>query len=346
MIVRDRQALFWALAFPLVFVFMFAFIGSFGDSTVTIGVVDRARDTISRQLVSSLDAINGFEVESWEDESDGRIAVQGGDIDYLLIVPEGLASLVRSGPPVPVTLVYEQGQHGGSVIVAVERFLDRMNLELAGASTRLVLNPDGVLSEELDFGEFVLPGIVLWGIMGNSVIGVAVVMANYRQRKILRRIKASPLKARTFFAALVSAYLALSLVQAAAILGIGSLVMGVSISGSLLMVGPLILVCNIVFLNIGFVVGAFSKSAAAASGLGNVIVLPLIMLSGIFFPADLLPDLVFGVTRFLPLTPMVETLRGITLGGEHLLDYTPELGLIALWIVVTSLASIRLFRFE
>ena len=202
------------------------------------------------------------------------------------------------------------------------------------------------MGEESSFLEFALPGIALWGIMSNSIIGLAASMASYREKKILRRIKASPLKPSTFFAAHVLAYLALSLVQATLILGLGALVFGAPVGGNLLVIGALILFCNIVFLNIGFIVGAYSKTVAAASGLGNVVVLPLVMFSGVFFPPEVMPGFLSEVMRFLPLAPMVEILRGITLGAKTVLDFPFEIGLIVGWTCVTALTAVRVFKLE
>ena len=207
MIVRNRQALFWALAFPVVMLGIFGLVGGFRSSTVTIGVVDYAGDTLSNRLIGSLSDMPDFEVDLWDvgegAEEAAREAVRDGDLGYLLMIPAGLESLAQSGPPVSLTLVYDEGLLGGSVVVTIERFLDQINLELAGASARLRLRPEGALSEDLSFIEFLLPGLALWGIMSNSIIGLAASMATYREKKILRRIKASPLKPRTFFAAQV-----------------------------------------------------------------------------------------------------------------------------------------------
>ncbi len=343
MILRNRQALFWALAFPLVFVFVFAMIGSFSrSSAVTVGVVDRAKDDASRQLLSGLDA---FDVVMRDDEAQARLDARSGDLGYLLIVPERLASLARDAPPASVTLVYEEGRQG-AVALAVERALARMDLALAGVSPKFALNTESLASDDLSFAQLALPGLVLWGIMSNSIIGMAVVLANYREKKIFRRIKVSPMRARTFFAAQVMAYLALSLAQAAAIFGIGAAVMRVDLSGNLLAIGLLIVACNIVFLNLGFIVGAFSKTAAAASGLGNLVVLPMVMMSGVFFPLDVLPRIVAAVTRFLPLSPMVEALRGVAIGSKALSDFPLEIALIAAWLALTSMIAVRIFKFE
>ena len=346
MIMRNRQALFWALAFPVVMLGIFGLVGGFRSSTVTIGVVDYAGDTLSNRLIGSLDDVPEFQVDIHLNEEAAREAVRDGDLGYLLVIPAGLESLAQSGPPVSLTLVYDEGLLGGSVVVTIERFLDQINLELAGASARLRLRPEGALSEDLSFIEFLLPGLALWGIMSNSIIGLAASMATYREKKILRRIKASPLKPRTFFAAQVLAYLVMSLIQATVILGLGAIVFRVPVGGNLLIIGLLILVCNIVFLNLGFIVGAYSKTVAAASGFGNVVVLPLAMFSGVFFPPEMLPGFLSEVMRFLPLAPMVDILRGITLGTKTVLDFPFQMGLIGAWIGVTALAAVKVFKLE
>ena len=348
MIVRNRQAIFWALVFPLVFVVFFAVIGSFMDAanTTTIGVVDHSNDVLSQQLLRDLHTAEGFEVVLRRDERAARLDVQNGDLRYLLIIPANLEARVQVNVPTPITLLYDEGQFGGSALRAIERFFDRTNLALAGIVPALEFSPERVSPDDVDFRGFVLPGIVLWGIMTNSIIGIAVALANFREKKILRRIKVSPLRARTFFAAQVSANLVLSLVQAATLFGLGSIVMQVSISGNLLVIGLLVVVCNVVFLNIGFIVGAFSKTGAAASGMGNVVVVPLVMLSGVFFPIETFPGPLADAARFLPLSPMVELLRGVAISGGSILDFTLEAGLIAGWVALTSVLAIRIFKFE
>ncbi len=347
MIVRNRQALFWALAFPLVFVLLFALIGSFGGSTTAIGIVDYADDALSRRMAGELAAVDGFEVETRGDEARARRDVESGELNYLLIMPSGLAERARTNPPASIQMLSQEGRDADAAAMAVARFVAETNVELADASERLSLSVETAPSQSLGFAEFTLPGIALWGIMSNSVIGMAVALSNYRERKILRRIKASPLRAQTFFAAQVAAYLVVALAQAALILGIGSLAMGVRIPpGSLIVVAAIVPLSAVAFLNLGFVVGAFSKTAAAASGLGNLVVMPLLVLSGALFPLDALPASLAAVLRLLPLTPMVEILRGVTLRSQRIEEFGLELAIILAWIAITSVAAARLFKFE
>ena len=343
MTLRNRQALFWALAFPLAFVVFFALIGSFGgDSDITILAIDESDGDLSRRLLTELNAMDGFSVAPRADAAAARAEIESGDAAYLLKIPRGFGD---GGAFVPLTLTRADG--GGSAAeAAVELRLAALAMERAGVSPEFALDVESVESEGYDFRAFVLPGVALWGIMSNSVIGLAVALANYREKKILRRIKASPMRARTFFAAQIAASLGLSLIQAALILGLGSLTMGVDVRGALPSVAVIILASNVVFLNLGFIVGAYSKTAAAASGLGNLVVVPMAMLSGVFFPLDALPAALAAAMRFLPLSPMVEALRGATLSANDVTDYPLQMALIAAWTALTALAAIKTFKFE
>ena len=354
MIVRNRQSLFWALAFPLMMVFLFGLIASridWGDDLrVTIAVVDNAGDNLSSRLVGSLLDAGIFEVQAGQTEADALRRIEDGDLDFLLVMPEGFQSLAGSGYPAPVTLAYDESHStSGFVIAALERFLAALNLDMAGASPSVELATDARSVQGSfagDYKSFILPGMAIWGIMSFSVIGIATSMAGYREKKIFRRIKATPLKARTFFAAQVLAYLALSMVQAAIILGVGALAYGVSISGNILIIGLVIALGNVIFLNLGFLVGTYSKTVSAASGLGNLVVLPMLMTSGIFFPAEYLPDALAAVVRYLPVYPMAEAVRGVALDGMGAFDFPVEFAVMGAWIAATFAAAARLFKFE
>lgn len=347
MIVRNRQAIFWAMAFPLVMLVIFGLVARDRAPVSAIGVVDRARDDVSRRLIEDLREFESFNIELRHDADAARRDVARGDLDFLMIIPERLASHVSGPPPTDVSLVYDDSAHGADLVLgSVSSLLDRMNLDPADLRPRITLSAEAVPTRELDFIAFLLPGIAMWGIMSFSVIGVATSIANFREKRILRRMMATPLRVRSFFAAQVLAYLGLALIQAALILGLGSLFYAVPVSGNPLVIGALILFGNLVFLNLGFIVGAFSKSVAAASGLGNVVVLPLLMLSGVFFPPDVLPDVVASIVRYLPLAPLVEALRGVTLEAKGLADFPLELAITAAWIGLTSLVAVKVFKFQ
>ena len=160
MIVRNRQALFWAMAFPLVMVVIFGLIAQDKVSTTTIAVVDYAQDDISRQFTHNLAEVESFDVDVRQDESVARDEIADDDLNFLIIIPRDLTSNANRTPPVEIALIYDETtQTSGVILSAVSRFLDQMNLDIADAPARLVLAPEGILTEEFRFIDFLLPGI-------------------------------------------------------------------------------------------------------------------------------------------------------------------------------------------
>ena len=221
-----------------------------------------------------------------------------------------------------------------------------MNKRLVNAPTLVELRSEGVQARQLTYYDFLLPGLVGMGIMNSSIVGIAASMALYRQQRILKRILATPLKVRVFFASEILANLVVAIIQAAIIMAAGILLFGANIYGNFLWVFVVVLVASIVFLNIGFIIGGLSKNVDAAVGLANAVSLPMMFLAGVFFPKEGLPWILSNVVSYLPLAPMLDALRGVALEAEPLWNYPYELGLLGAWIAVSAVVAVRVFRFE
>ena len=347
MLARDKQALFWALVFPLIFVVVFGLFFRDTQATQSIAVIDYAQDSVSGQLIEGLEQVDYLNVVLRDDEGQARKELTGGDLGHLLIIPEGLAATVSDSPPAQVTLLYDDADPlSGIVLGMIWSFVDRANLRMAQAPTRLELAPEGVSSRNISYLDFLIPGLAIWGVMNFSIIGIATSMAAYREKRILIRLLATPLRVRVFFAARVLSALLLSVFQAAIILAAGWLLFGVAVKGNLFHIALLIILGNLVFLSLGFVVGAYSKTVAAASGLGNAVGLPLMFMSGVFFPIGNLPTVLRTIVDFLPLAPILEIVRGIILHANAPWEFPLQLAIICGWIVLSAFLAIRTFRFR
>ena len=205
-----------------------------------------------------------FEVEKSEDEAKARQDLEDGDASLLLIIPEGLANRLAELPlqePVGITLLYDKGSQSAPIIIGViQRFIEETNKQLTQAPTLLELRPEGVQARQLSYFDFLLPGFVGMGVMTYAIIGLASAMTLYREQKILKRILATPLKVRTFFASQIIAHLILSVLQAIIIVAAGVLIFGAHVYGNFLWILVLVVIANIVFLNLGFIVGAIAKN--------------------------------------------------------------------------------------
>lgn len=343
MLYRDRQALFWALAFPIIFAVVFALFDFDQPPEVEIAVVSEGTSSVSEGLLTGLQEIETFEVEERTSLPAARADLEDGELDLVLAVPDA-----AQGGPARITALYDRDNFDTNQLAlgTVERLVDGMNLAIAGVEAPSIsVAPEPVSAKQVGYYDFLLPGLVAMGVMNFSIIGMAVAISRYREQQILKRILATPLSPVRFLSAQVGARLVLALVQAALILAVGVFLFGANVYGNVLWLFVLATLANLVFLNIGFAVAGRAANPDAAQGLGNAIALPMMFLSGVFFPTDTLPRVMEQVVRFLPLTPLIEALRKVAIDGLSITSTGPQLAMLGAWVVVSFLIAGRMFRF-
>src|SRR5439155_1119736 len=182
-------------------------------------------------------------------------------------------------------------------------------------------------------------------VMQTGLSGVTWVVATYRQRLILKRILATPAHPAAFLGGLVGRYTLTSLFQMAVIMLVAVLAFHARIAGSLLTLGALIVLGTLVFVGMGFAISTIAKSPEAANLLGSAISFPMMFLGGTFWPKDFMPKAMQPVIGLLPLSPLVDVLRGVATGGDPLTSYLPGWAyLAARGAVSLSVAARRLRR--
>ena len=346
--VRDRQTLFWALLFPLIFVAVFGTVDFEGTGTADLVVIDLADNETSRQMADQLAGLGLLELSGeYATQQEALDAIEEGDLDYLLVLPAGLGEAGASEPP-PVSLYYDQSNlENNELVLGVLRSLAaQANMQLASTPRVVQVQAQAISVRQVEYFDLVLVGLVGMGIMVHSVIALGVKISSYRNQAIFKRMRVTPLPVRNYFASEVMAHLLLAMVQTAVILAVGIWVFGGNLGTGVWLMFPIAALGNLIFLNLGFIVASFSNSGAAASGMGNAVALPLMFLSGTFWPSDSLPGFLPDVVRYLPLTPMLDAMREVTIQGNTLWATWPELALMAGWIVLTALVAIRVFRFR
>lgn len=343
MLYRDRQALFWALAFPVIFVVVFGLFDFNQAPNVRIDVVGGNLVPAGPALVAGLKRVDSFTVHEKASERVARGNLSDGDVDVVLIVPTSAA--LSSD----VQVLYNRSNFNTNrfALTTIRQIVDGMNLEAAGVSKpAFQIQTRAVSAKTVDYFDFLLPGLVAMGVMNVSIVGMGVAVARFREQRILKRILATPLRPVWFLSAQVAARLVLSLVQAAIILAVGIGVFGGHIYGNILWLFVLVVLGNLVFLNIGFAVAGRATNPDAAQGLGQAIALPMMFFSGVFFPTDTLPKVVETAVRYLPLTPLLDAMRTVAIDGKSITAAGPKLLQLAIWVGVSFLLAARLFRFS
>ena len=351
MMARNRQAIFWALFFPLMLVVVFGLIDFNGVGVADVAVIDQSggpRAELLRERLSEIEFLD-LEIEDTS-PSEARDKVEDGNLGYLIIIPElfddpaGQAQVAR---PAPVTLVYSTRNPDRNQIVdaSVRNLVSDIRSDGAPVIPSQLLTAEVIEVPEVDYFDNVLLGLLALGIMTNSIISIAVRISTFRNQSILKRLLVTPLSIWKFFAAEIAAHVLLAMVQAGIILALGVFVFGGHVHGNILGVLAVTALGSVVFLNIGFILSAWAKSPAAASGMGNAVALPMMFLAGTFFSTAALPWILPQLSLALPLTPMLAALREIAIDGEPIWDTWPYLAAMGGWVVVTALAAVKVFKF-
>ena len=376
MMARNRQATFWALFFPLIFVVVFGLFDFDSLGSSRVGVVAEADSPVVSQVIGGLAAIYALDVREevgpafQSNVAKGRLEVEQGDLDYLLILPpdpspaDGGNSDGGQLTRTPATLVYASGDRGRNqlVIGAVRDILAQagsgapsgssamdyqaIDSEASASPGDALLGSEAVEVSQVSYFDQVLMGLVAMGIMTNAIISISVRISNYRNLSILKRLLVTPLPIWKYFVGEVGAHLMVALVQAAIIMSVGVLVFGAKIHGNLAWILVIVVLGSLVFLNIGFIVSGWTNNPAAASGMGNAIALPMMFFAGTFFPTAALPWVLPYVAEALPLTPMLVALRDVANAGEPLWNTWPQLAILGGWVLATGAVATKVFRFN
>src|ERR1700744_5462663 len=183
-------------------------------------------------------------------------------------------------------------------------------------------------------------------LIGSAILGMGFSIVETRQKKLLKRLVASPMPRWQYLASYLLSRLSMLVIEVVGFLGFARLVFGVPFRGSLWQLGVLCVLTSLAFSALGLLVASRAKTMEAASGLMNLVMLPMWILSGVFFSATRFPAVIQPFVRALPLTAAIEAMRGNMLQGTGLSRMLPQLGLLAAWFVVPFIVSLRIFRWR
>jgi ABC-2 type transport system permease protein len=354
---RNRQVIFWSLLFPVFFMIMLgSFIGGGGGLSLNGIIVDLDRTAVSAQLQARLQdsPVISFDVaSSGSDESVQRALEQlkNGDTQLVLVIPQGYEQQLAQAPagqPAEVTYYYDETNRltyeTGRLFVA--QVIDEFSKSRLAYEPVVTVQEKGVLSLQLEYIDFLVPGIVAMMIMSNNLNGVAGQIASWRERGILRRMQGTTLHASTFIAAQITARLSLNGLQAVIVLLVGYFVFGTQVNGSWLLLMGFVLLGTLSFMSIGFIIAGLAKTPESAGPIAGFISFPLLFVGGIFFPIKDMPEFLQPVIHSLPIAQLTTGLRQVMNVGADVSALWPQLLYLMLWTVVAFWLASKTFKWE
>jgi ABC-type multidrug transport system permease subunit len=194
--------------------------------------------------------------------------------------------------------------------------------------------------------DFVVPGLLGMNLMGSGIWGLGFTIVDARRKKLLKRMIATPMSRTQFLASFVLSRLTMLIIEVGALVGFGLLVFGVPLRGSPLSLLVICLVSALAFGALGLLLASRARTIEGASGLMNLVMLPMWIFSGVFFSAERFPEALQPFIQALPLTAVNDALRASMLEGASWDRLAPELGIVAAWMVASFVLAVRLFRWR
>jgi ABC-2 type transport system permease protein len=349
MFVRNRLALFFSLFLPLLIMLIFGVLNFEGSTSIDLGIVDEAQSEHSAAFRAALADADYLEITDGG-RGDELAALEAGDRDFVLVIPDGftptlqgetgLVAFASTADPAQAQVgrgLLQQAV-GGAIAAA-----SGIPIPTGGFSAPVTF--ESVASRDLGYIDFLVPGIVGMTVMQLGLFGVAFGFVQLKRTGALRRLFATPTSPAYFLSAQVASRLVLGYVQVAILIGIG-IWFGLQMFGSWLVLAAIVGLGFMIFLAVGYGIAGWAKNEDQAAPVANLISLPMLFLSGVFFPRDAMPEVLRGVTGFMPLTYVNEALRGVMNEGAGFTDLGPQLLGMAIWAIIAFTVAVLLFKWE
>lgn len=336
MFFRQKEALFWTLFFPLFMIILFGFVKFDTAPLIDVGVI-QDNQPATTDFVAQLKQVSTLKIYAGT-RSNEMTALQKGERSVVL-------DLSGSKNTAAAYLNDARPQEAQLATLVVQQALDQLALKKTGAS-RTTLERKSVKSRKLTYMDFLVPGILAMSIMQMGIFSVAFVFVDLKKRGILRRMRVTPINPNDFIVAQVITRLIVLMMQIVIMVAVGVIFFKLNFIGSLWKMFVFGILGAVVFLGMGFALAGLSRSEDQVAPLANIVTLPQLLLSGVFFSRSNLPGFAHLLTQFFPLTFLADGMRSLAIDGASLAQIWPQMAGLAVWSILTTAVAVKLFRWE
>ena len=325
---REPEAVFWVLIFPVLL-------------TCALGVAFRshAPDALSvavtagpgaPPLEKALSAEQGLRVATLDADS-AREQLRSGRVALVVL------------PGDPVTYWFDPTREESRL---AQLLVNDAVQKGAGRADRQAVAVREMNEKGSRYIDFLVPGLLGMNLMGTGMWGIGFSIVNARTRKLLKRLVATPMRKSHYLLGQMLGRLVFLAVEVAALLLFARLVFDVPIRGSVVTLAVITFLGAMTFAGFGLLIASRARTVEGVSGLMNAVMMPMWILSGIFFSTSRFPDVMQPVIQALPLTAVNNALRAVMLDGASLAATLPEIGIAAAWGLAAFGVALYLFRWN
>lgn len=330
--VREPEALFWVFFFPvLLAVALGLAFREKGPDKIPVGIVSTSQaDAAAARIATDL-AKSPVLLPRRFPPAEGREALRTGRISLL----------VEAGPP--IVFRFDETRPDSRIArLEAEDALQRA----AGRKDVVPVRAEKVTEKGARYIDFLVPGLLGMNLMGTGIWSLAFSVTTARNKRVLKRLVATPMRRSHYLLAQILGRLIFLIPEVVILVGFGWLFFGIAVRGSLLLLLLTCLLGAMTFCGIGLLIASRCSTIEGTSGLANLVMMPMWLLSGVFFSSERFPDAVQPVINALPLTALNQALRGIITEGHGLAGIAPQLAIVLGWGLVSYTVALKIFRWR
>jgi ABC-type multidrug transport system permease subunit len=291
-------------------------------------MAQRSPESLHAQIVPEAEALNGFRLGRYD----------------LVIIPGGKSGPEGEGSPEATGSLEYRYDPARPESVLARALADDALQAAAGRTNPLPASARASSEPGARYIDFLIPGLLGMNLMNSGMWGVGFALVDYRQRKLLKRYVATPMRRSDFLLALTSSRLVLMIAELGLLLGFGILVFHMRVAGSWLAIVLLGALGAAAFAGLGLLTASRAQKIETVSGLINLVMMPMWIFSGVFFSYERFPAVVHPMIRALPLTALNDALRATVLEGAPLAAQAGRLAVLVIWTAVSFLLALSWFR--
>lgn len=324
--------------------------GKKNDISFRVAFINQSDTQFARQFTDQAKNDKLFKIDTKADTLDlAKEKMNRGQVDAAIVLPPDFGTLTNNQYPAGQAVIYytQNNEQASQALTSVmQGIFQGINGQFVKADVPFTVKSEQLNTKALSQFDYVFAGLLGFSIIGLGIFGPVNVFPELKKQGVLRRLHTTPLRVWQFFVANVLSQAVIGLISIALMFAVAMTIFHLKVAGNFAELALYIVLGIGTIFGVGLAVGGWAKDQQQAAPLANIVVFPMMFLSGTFFPRFLMPEWLQKVSAFLPLTPVIDGIRLIATEGKHLTQLGPQLGLLLGWLIIVYLIAFRVFRWE
>ncbi len=347
---RDPVAIFFLFLFPLIFLFIFGGIfGKDSDISFRIALINQSDSQFAKNFVEEANKQKVFKIDKESDTLDKAYEkMNRSQLDAAIVLPPDFGAVDGQTPSGKAKIIYtENNASAAQTLTSVlqEQF-KAFNRQFVTIQEPFSVTSEQSNARALSRFDYTFAGMLGFSILGLGIFGPVNVFPELKKQGILRRLHTTPLKVWQYFLANVISQAVVGIASLVLMFVVAMTVFDLKLVGNVIELALFLIFGIVTVFGVGMAIGGWAKDQNQAAPLSNLVVFPMMFLSGTFFPRFLMPEILQKLSTFLPLTPVIDGVRLIATEGKHLTDLGPQLGVMLAWTIIIYWVAFKVFRWE